>query len=251
MIVILIVIILTIIFASKYIRRISTPEYKGLLGESKVAKRLRELPDEEYRVFNNIYLKIKDSSIQIDHIVVSLYGIYIIETKNFSGWIFGRENQEYWTQVIYKNKEKFRNPIKQNLAHIKSLKYILSNFENIKYYSIIVFAGTAELKNIVSETPVIYDHQIVRIISLYRDEKIISRMEFEDIISIINENIIQEEDIESKHIQNIYGKKYEKEQKINNKICPKCGGVLVIREGPYGKFYGCSNYPNCRFTLNE
>lgn len=33
-------------------------------------------------------------------------------------------------------------------------------------------------------------------------------------------------------------------------VCPKCGGELFKRRGRFGEFYGCSNYPGCRFTRN-
>lgn len=58
---------------------------------------------------------------QIDHIVVSIHGIFVIETKNYKGWIYGNSNNEYWTQNIYGNKYSLYNPLLQNKNHIKSL----------------------------------------------------------------------------------------------------------------------------------
>ncbi|MDR2942318.1 MAG: NERD domain-containing protein, partial [Treponema sp.] len=189
---------------------------------------------------SNIYLQIKNSSSQIDHVIVSIYGIFVIETKNYSGWIFGNENKEYWTQTIYNNKSKFRNPIKQNWAHIYALKQILSDYRYIKYYPIIVFTGEAELKSIISEIPVVYDYELLKTIMNYKEQNL-SFDQIDSIILKITESNIQ--DKYKKHIQNIYKQMHEKKQKVNSLICPKCGGSLVIRNGPYGSFYGCSNYP--------
>ena len=246
LIVALILLILGIIFYLK----IQSPKYKGEIGESIVSNYLNELPENEYKVFNNIYLNIKRSSVQIDHLIISLYGIFVIETKNYTGWIFGSENQKYWTQIIFENKYKFKNPIKQNISHINTVKYVLSKYNYLKYFPIIVFTGSGELKRINSTTPVIYESQLYHYILRSKEEQIMDNSQMEHIVAIIYENIINDKDIEQKHIQNIDQRKYTNKEKINSLICPKCNGSLVIRNGSYGKFYGCSNYPNCRFTSN-
>jgi hypothetical protein len=250
MILIIIFILIAFIFGLFFLLKYVSPEYKGAIGESIVAREINKLPEQEYKILNNIYLKTRKSSSQIDHIVVSIYGIFVIETKNYSGWIFGSENQEYWTQTIYDNKNRFRNPIKQNWSHIYILKEILSDYEYINYYPIIVFAGTAELKNITSTIPVVYDHELIQTIMGYRETPILSFDQVDNIIKEITESNIQDKNKNKKHIQHIHNQMYEREQKINSLICPKCGGLLVVRNGPYGSFYGCSNYPKCKFKQN-
>ena len=79
------------------------------------------------------------TELQIDHVVVSIYGIFVIETKNYSGWIFGDENSQYWAQVIYKTKNRFYNPILQNRGHIKALQGLLQDYSHIRYIPIVVF----------------------------------------------------------------------------------------------------------------
>jgi hypothetical protein len=250
MFLLLIVALIVLILGIRFVVKVRSPKYKGAVGESVVAKYLNKLPENEYTIFNNVYLKIRDSSVQIDHIIVSIYGIFVIETKNYSGWIFGSENQTYWTQVIFKNKTKFRNPIKQNISHVNSLKYLFNNYTNLKYYSIIVFTGSAELKSINSQTPVIYENELYQYIIHNKDEQILNNEQMNNIVSKINENIILDKDIDKIHINNINKKISEKEHKINSLIYPECNGALVIRNGSYGKFYGCTNYPKCKFTLN-
>ena len=127
---------------------------KGAIGERKVNKILNNL-SEEYITITDLLLKTEKGTTQIDHVVVSYKGIFVIETKNYEGWIFGSDNQKYWTQVLYKNKYKFYNPVWQNKGHINAIKKILNRYD-IPIYSIIVFNDRCRLKKITSETPVIY-----------------------------------------------------------------------------------------------
>ena len=85
---------------------------KGAYAEDRVARRLSQLP-EEYQVFNDVYIRSGGRSVQIDHVVISRYGVFVIETKNYKGWVYGSENAEYWTQNIYGHKYKlYRTPLK-------------------------------------------------------------------------------------------------------------------------------------------
>nr|WP_319923560.1 nuclease-related domain-containing protein [Acinetobacter wanghuae] len=84
----------------------------------------------------------------MDHIVMSPYGLFVIETKNYKGWIFGSERQKQWTQTIYRQKHKFQNPIHQNYKHIKTLESLFADLvpPNV-FISIVVFVGSAEFKS--------------------------------------------------------------------------------------------------------
>ena len=135
------------------------PKIKGIIGEKTTSSILLFLDKSKYKVINNVVLKSGDKTSQIDHIVISDYGIFVIETKNYKGWILGSENSEYWTQVIYKRKEKLYNPIRQNLSHIKALKDCLYEFPDIDYKSIIVFSSKAAIK-VNTSTDVINSYQL-------------------------------------------------------------------------------------------
>jgi hypothetical protein len=115
---ILFIIVIAIVVVSY---RLNAPKRKGTKGESRVSRKLKRLQNEEFIVFNDVLIRTRNGSSQIDHIVISIYGIFVIETKNYSGWIHGNENSEYCMQSIYKKKTKFRNPIRQNWAHIYML----------------------------------------------------------------------------------------------------------------------------------
>lgn len=132
---------------------------KGYLGEAAVANRLAKLPQEQYRILNDIMLKTKHGTIsQIDHIVVSIYGIFVIETKNYKGWITGSEFGEQWTKNMYGKKYSFCNPLKQNYGHMKVLEEKLHLSEE-KFIPIVVFGGNAALKVDTSKS-VIYIRQL-------------------------------------------------------------------------------------------
>ncbi|AEM73653.1 nuclease-related domain-containing protein [Caldicellulosiruptor acetigenus] len=145
------------------------PKIKGALGEKSVSFFLARLDPKKYKVLNNLLIKVGSKTVQIDHVVVSNYGVFVVETKNYQGWIYGSEFDEYWTQVIYKRKEKFYNPVRQNYGHIQALKEILKEFENLKFVSIIVFTTKAELK-VKAKTDVIYTVKLLKTIKKYNQE---------------------------------------------------------------------------------
>lgn len=122
--------------------------FKGFLGETviNVAMWLK-LEKDVYHRLNGITLpRANGGSTQIDHIIVSVYGIFVIETKNYKGWIYGSKNQKQWTQVFQNgSKFKFQNPLRQNYLHIKTLADLLG-LELSYFHSMIAFIGECELK---------------------------------------------------------------------------------------------------------
>jgi hypothetical protein len=224
------------------------PTIKGKIGESRVSRILKNLNSEEYKVLNNIYLPTSNGISQIDHIIISIYGIFVIETKNYKGWIHGHENSEYWTQTIFKYKTRFRNPIKQNWSHIYALKEVLANYQQAIYHPIVVFAGSSELKNVTSNLSVIYDFHLLREIRNNSTNINLSIQQVDNIVNILNILCIKDKQIKNEHIQQLGNHSYKRKNIVNSPECPQCGGNLGVREGPYGNFYGCSNYPKCRFT---
>lgn len=125
------------------------PQWIGRGGEKFVIKKLLQLDATHYKVLNDLLLPSNGSlnATQIDHVVVSNYGIFCIETKAYSGWIFGNANQEYWTQVIYHYKKRFYNPLRQNYAHIKAIESLVSPlYPNTPIISFIAFPSADKLK---------------------------------------------------------------------------------------------------------
>jgi hypothetical protein len=233
-----------------WVIRAKSPSYKGARGEQRVAKKLKKLDSldpEKYKILNNVMLKTSRGSSQIDHVVVSIYGIFVIETKNFSGWIFGNEKAEQWTQTIYNEKNKFRNPVKQNWAHVYALKEILSAYRGIKYHPIVAFTGSCELKSIKSNIPVVYSKELPWTIINQSIDTCISMEQVEAIVERLNveDSIAPSLDAHKKQVRLTIQDRMQKEKTL---VCPNCGSDLKIRKGKYGKFYGCSNYPKCKYT---
>jgi restriction system protein len=121
--------------------------FKGWFGERAVSKSLSRLDPETYQTFHDLYLPRPDGqgTTQLDHVVVSPFGIFVVETKNYRGWIFGSEKQRQWTQQIYKRKERFQNPLHQNHLHIRALMGFLILPESA-FHSVIFFIGDCQFK---------------------------------------------------------------------------------------------------------
>ena len=124
------------------------PYLKGKMGEFAVAAHVKLYLKGDYILLNDLTLPDRDGgTTQIDHILLSPFGIFVIETKNYKGWIFGSERQKQWTQKIYKQSFKFQNPLHQNYKHMKVLAAALDDIiEGELLYSVIVFMPEAVFK---------------------------------------------------------------------------------------------------------
>lgn len=128
--------------------KVFKPFLKGKIGEFAVAAHVKLYLKGDYILLNDLTLPdIEGGTTQIDHILLSPYGIFVIETKNYKGWIFGSERQKQWTQKIYKQSFKFQNPIHQNYKHMKVLEQILADIVDMEFiHSVIVFMPEAVFK---------------------------------------------------------------------------------------------------------
>jgi hypothetical protein len=193
-------------------------------------------------------LRTEYGTTQIDHIVVSVYGIFVIETKNYKGWITGNEYADQWTKNMYGKKYRFRNPLKQNYAHVKALVATLDIPED-KFIPIVVFSINSDIK-VKTSKPVVYTGQLGRTIKSYSDIKF-TEHELDGIVTKIRLANVTNKDAKKEHVNQIRTKVRDNNLKIAQGVCPKCGGRLVQRRGRYGVFTGCSNYPKCRYTNNK
>lgn len=239
----------------------NTPTYKGKKGEERIHNILMQLPD-DYVVMNDVILKTNKGTTQIDHIVVSKYGVFAIETKNYRGEIYGDDLRKEWTQMIitdvtygkkwwktytYVTKNHFYNPVKQSLAHSIAIKSLLAEWPALKVTPIVVFTGSAVLKDVTSNYHVVYDCNLLETVLSFRTIYLADN-DVHKVADILLSNNLREFVDDKLHVYNIYAKKAEVHNKVAMGICPECGGNLIMRSGKYGTFYGCSNYPKCRFT---
>ncbi|HHT94080.1 MAG TPA: NERD domain-containing protein [Clostridiaceae bacterium] len=223
------------------------PHVRGWLGETSVNLRLKLLLPEEYQVVNNVILPTETGTTQIDHIVVSPYGIFVIETKNYKGWIYGNDQSREWTQTLYKNKYKFMNPIHQNYAHVKAIESRLSNYPNIPIIPIIAFSKDCRLK-VKTRQNVVYFNQVKSVIRKFKS-KVMSIQEMMEILALLQHGNEQFSISSKEHIENVNYKKTLIKYASAGDKCPRCNtGFLSVKQGKHGKFLGCGNYPKCRFT---
>jgi ribosomal protein L37AE/L43A len=224
--------------------------FKGLFGEFKVNISSKLFLDKQiYQLIKNVTLPTEDGSTQIDHIIVSKFGIFVIETKNLKGWIFGSENQKQWTQQIFKQKHSFQNPLHQNYKHVKTLEKLL-DINSDKFHSLIVFVGDSKFKTSMPEN-VTQGGGYLKFIKSHTQE-LLSENEVSTIFEQINSGRLQPSiSTNRNHVNHV---KAIISDKSNSKNCPKCGSEMLLREAKKGtnigqSFWGCSNFPKCRNTI--
>jgi hypothetical protein len=100
----------------------------------------------DYHLLNHVTLPLKDGTTQVDHILVSRFGVFVIETKDYKGWIFANPKQASWTQVLFNSKFRFQNPIHQNFRHVRAVQDLLDFLPPEAIRSVVVFTGDAEFK---------------------------------------------------------------------------------------------------------
>lgn len=237
--------------------RSSRSERIGEYGEREVSSYLADLECEEYQVFNDLLLRNGNYTTQIDHIILSRYGVFVIETKNVHGKVYGSGNAEFWKQYLpdwgYKRygttqEHQLRNPIWQNAGHIKTLRKLV--FDNdIPIYGIVVFPYDTGLY-VTAEQPVMKMWQVVPYIKRFRN-KVLSAEQVGFYRRRILEVISTAESDRKQHLDNVNRNKERRDVAVASGKCPRCGGNLVLRNGKYGQFYGCSNYPRCNYILNK
>ncbi len=198
-----------------------------------------------YRRIHHLIVPSKNGTSQIDHLLVSPYGIFIIETKNIQGWIFGSANQPHWTQSLYGKNYSFQNPLKQTFRQKRVLSEYLCLSESL-IHTVVYFAGNCKFR---SQFP----HNVLESgLSTYikRYQKIIlSPEEISRILQKLNKLALESPLTSRDHLNSL------RERHSSTAICPKCGSKLIektARKGPMAgsKFLGCEKYPRCRFTRN-
>jgi hypothetical protein len=119
--------------------------FQSDIGEALVADAICTCFRRPHVLLNNVTLPTQEGTTQIDHVLVADTGIFVIETKRYSGWIFGHPNDPQWTQVIYRKKSRFQNPNRQNYGHVKALQALFA-LPPDAFFPLVVFTGDAEFK---------------------------------------------------------------------------------------------------------
>ena len=185
---------------------------RGTVSERDLSLTLLRYGIPEQRIFHDLYLeKSKSHFSQIDLFVITDVGIIVFEVKDYSGWIFGTGNQSQWTQVLNYGNQKYRfyNPILQNNKHISELRKQLLPFNHIPIYSIVVFYGDCELKEInfiPNGTFLVKSQRVLEVMNIIlRDNKPVQYTNEDEIVRVLREAVTNGEVIENKiqHNENI------------------------------------------------
>lgn len=226
------------------------PKLLGHRGESIVRARLGELDKTKYAILNDLLIpnsKSKSGTSQIDHVVVSSYGVFVIETKNYSGQIRGKETDVQWTQVNYRRKDRLSNPLRQNYGHVQAIKELFGESLSVKMVPIVAFTGNAQLMvDVKPGTHLIYTKNLVQTIQQY-NQVVLSAEQAKQIVEKLRTAHLADREQRKTHTKNIKSALSNKRETAKNGICPKCGGEIVQRNGKYGSFKSCSNFPKCRY----
>lgn len=220
------------------------PMVKGWFGEAQGALAKHLLLDKEvYTALNNITIPTANGTTQIDHIVVSRHGIFVIETKNMKGWIFGDERNPQWTQNVFGRKYRFQNPLHQNYRHIRALAEFLQ-LPDDRFHSVVMFWGSAKLKtplpdNVMTSGYTNYIKSKRRI--LFSDDEVGA------IVRAVQSGMLPK--TLATHREHVASLKARHESATT---CPRCGNPLTLRTAKSGgnagkQFYGCSTFPACRY----
>lgn len=189
-----------------------TPLNRGTETERLLILELLENDTPPITIYHDLIVKKpNDKFSQIDLVLVMTEGIIVFEVKDYSGWLYGSGNTTNWTQVLSYGNEKFKfyNPIKQNRQHITELKKTLKQFKNIPFFSVIVFYGDCELKEISyipKNTYLVKPHRVMEVVSKIKEEneptnytnkrEVIDKLK--ELVSL-GENV----DYQEQHIENI------------------------------------------------
>lgn len=239
---------------------LNSPSVKGRRGEAAIERKLnRVIPDDQYhKVLRNIYIPKEDGKTsEIDLLLLTKRGIFVIESKNYNGYIFGSENNQNWTVTLCAGKrgvEKFQffNPVKQNRSHINNLKKYLD--QDVQCYSIICFSDNGELKDVTVNSSDIFVCNTRNLKAYIRDifsktADLFTAQQVDEIYNKLAPLTNVSDEMKKKHVEQTIA-----DTKLSD-VCPVCGGKLVLRTARKGKnagnqFYGCSNYPKCKYTRN-
>lgn len=186
------------------------PYIQGWVGERFVSRQLHKLGAEDYVVLNNLLLPSSGSikTTQIDHVVVSIYGVFCIETKDYAGWIIGNPEKRYWTQVLFSRNSAHRksggfySPLEQNYGHRKAIDALLEKpFPNIKSKGFVIFPRADKLK-VTGTDEVGYARDIIKKIKSFSTPELTSE-ERDKIVNILRNANIEGGQARKQHIKDV------------------------------------------------
>ncbi len=221
-----------------------SPSVIGYVGELKLRFVTNVLLDGKvYHPFHNIVLPTPDGTTQVDHVLISRHGIFVIETKNMKGWIFGDPHQREWTQVLFRRRYRFMNPLRQNYKHLEAVKAAIGVSPRA-FQSVVVFVGRSRFKTQMPSN-VIGLGELRRYIRS-RDLQLLDEDEVRQAVRRLEHRQLSGPLTRWAHLRAL-------RKKSEHPLCPRCGREMVLRgarggPGAGNEFWGCSGYPQCTAT---
>jgi restriction system protein len=230
---------------------IAKANFVGEIGESIFAQIARKYLSNDYYIIVNSVLKAKNGTTQIDQIIVSKFGIFVVEIKTYQGWIWGNANNMQWTQTLPSGNYQFQNPLRQNYKHLKTLQELLT-YPNHFFKSLIVFSAQAEFKTVLPNNVVNNANAYIAFIKSYQTV-LMTDEQVQFTLNKILENTLSQTEHQA-HLQKIKDQCNNAEEN-NPPQCPRCGNNMVLRKAKTGNhigraFWGCKNYPQCKAIMN-
>ncbi|MGL6571604.1 NERD domain-containing protein [Aeromonas caviae] len=252
---------------------LKTAWFKGMVGEWFINLCIRLFLDKrEYRLLKDVTLPTPQGSTQIDHVIVSRFGVFVIETKNMKGWIFGDPRHKRWTQQLFRRRHGFQNPLHQNYLHLMTLKSLLGLADH-QLHSIVYFIGDCTFKTPMPEnvmrrglvsyiksktTPVLSTADVDRIIDTIQQGRLTASWQTHR--QHVTQLKTRHADPSANHVstrepvrQSVANPPSQSVSPPDNPppICPRCGSTMVLRTATRGEnkgnqFWGCSGFPKCR-----
>lgn len=217
---------------------IRSPWFKGKFGEFLVNLSARWFLDKSgYHLTKNLTLPTEDGTTQIDHVLVSEFGVFVVETKNMKGWIFGGPHQRVWTQKIYRSNHKFHNPLHQNYKHVKTLQTLLGLGDH-QIHSVVVFVGNSTFKTPMPEN-VTEGLGYVRYIKS-RKELVLSPAQVDEVREKVASGRLKEsfttDRNHARHVRGLVAERYGDESRRSNRTILKflVFPVLLLGVGTIG-----------------
>ncbi len=222
------------------------PAVKGYAGELVVRVLAHFMLDKStYHRRHDVTVPTLYGTTQVDHVFVSPYGIFVLETKNMTGWIFGGKDQAQWTQKIYKQTFKFQNPLRQNYKHTKALEAALQvPVETI--HSVVTFVGGSVFKTDMPPN-VTHGAGFISYMKSFRTPVFTTEQVSALVLRLQSERLAPTLATHREHVQRLQSRS----DPSAARLCPKCGSPLVLRTVKSGEragkqFWGCSTFPKCR-----
>lgn len=242
----------------KIIQKIpSVNEIKGSIGEY-LTKYYLDITTDTL-VMHDILIKgADDMTSQIDLLIIARTGIYVVEVKSYdNAKIYGNGKRNTWYYYLGGKKYDIYSPLKQNKKHIEYLKTFLMDFGEIPYFSVItIICNDFKVDNINEDpenpTTVICNSLPamtggLKMLSENKPELLDEEMR-QKIFDYIQARQQTGHDARLAHKEKVKEIKKEIDTAKTQNLCPYCKTPLVVRKGKFGEFYGCSNYPKCKFT---